>query len=104
MSNWKSNEPEVDIPQQANGWLGNNYERWVNEEYNALFLETAAELDPTKQAELFIALNDLVIGDIVVIPLVWRNGVTGVSKRLKGYARSVYEPDTWDVQNWYFEE
>jgi peptide/nickel transport system substrate-binding protein len=104
MSNWKSNEPEVDIPQQANGWLGNNYERWVNEEYNELFLQTAAELDPAAQADLFIALNDLVIGDIVVIPLVWRNGVTGVSKRLKGYARSVYEPDTWDVYNWYFEE
>ena len=104
MSNWKSNEPEVDIPQQSNGWLGNNYERWVNEEYNALFLETAAELDPDAQAELFIALNDLVIEEVVVIPLVHRNGVTGVSKRLRGYARSVYEPDTWDVQNWYFEE
>jgi len=104
MSGWKSDKPEIDIPQQSNGWSGDNYGRWVNEDYNALYLEAAAELDPEAQAEMFIAMNDLLIEEVVVIPLVHRNGVTGVSTRLLGYARSDYEPDTWDVQNWYFEE
>ena len=104
MSGWKSNEPDVDIPQQANNWSGDNYGRWVNEDYNALYEQAAVELDPEAQAELFIAMNDLLIEEVVVIPLVHRNEVTGVSSRLRGYTRSVYEPNTWDVSNWYFEE
>lgn len=104
MSGWKSDDPAVDIAQKANGWSGSNYNRWVNEDYNALYAKAAVALDPAEQAELFIAMNDLLIEEVVEIPLVHRNSVTGVSKKLKGYARSVYEPDTWDVFNWYFEE
>jgi hypothetical protein len=35
---------------------------------------------------------------------VQRNGVTGVSKKLKGYQQLPYDPDPRDIADWYFEE
>ena len=32
-------------------------------------------MDPVKRAALFIKMNDLVIQNVVVIPVLWRNGV-----------------------------
>ena len=34
-------------------------------------------MDPVKRAALFIRMNDLVIQNVVVIPVLWRNGVGG---------------------------
>ena len=31
------------------------------------------ELDPVRRAVLFIRMNDLLVEDVVVIPVVWRN-------------------------------
>ena len=39
------------------------------------------ELDPVKRAALFIAMNDLVIKDVVVIPVVTRPAVSAVGKQ-----------------------
>jgi peptide/nickel transport system substrate-binding protein len=104
MAGWKSTDPAVDIAQKANNWSGANYERWVNEEYNVLYEQATQELDPDTQAELFIAMNDMVVNEVVEIALVHRNGVSAASSKLRGYERSVYETDIFDVVNWYFEE
>jgi hypothetical protein len=49
-------------------------------------------------------MNDLVVNEVVEICLVQRNGVTGVSKKLKGYQQLPYDPDPRDIADWYFEE
>jgi peptide/nickel transport system substrate-binding protein len=104
MAGWKSDEPDKDLAQKANDWSGSNYNRWVNDEYNTLYRQAEQELDPAKQAELFIAMGELLVEEVVEIPLVHRAGVTGVNRQLKGYNRSPYEPDTYDVADWYLEE
>jgi peptide/nickel transport system substrate-binding protein len=104
MSAFKSNVPETDIAQQSNQWSGNNYNRWVNQEFNDLWISASAELDPVKQAELFIAMNDLVVGEVVRIGLVHRNGLSGYSKRIRGHIHSSWELAVYDIANWYAEE
>jgi peptide/nickel transport system substrate-binding protein len=104
MAGWKSDEPEVDLAQKSNDWSGNNYERWVNEEYNQLYNQAKVSLDPTEQARLFIAMNDLIVNEVVNIAQVHRQGVTGVNRRLRGYNQSPWTSDTYDIENWYFEE
>jgi peptide/nickel transport system substrate-binding protein len=104
MSGFKSNEPETDIAQQSNQWSGNNYNRWVNEEFNELWLQARTELDPDTQAELFIAMNDLVIQDVARIGLVHRGGLTGFSNRIKGHVDASWELEVYDIENWYAEE
>ena len=51
--------------------------RWRNDEYDKAFKAPQAELDPVKRAALFIAMNDLVVGDPGVIPVVYRPRVSG---------------------------
>jgi len=104
MSGFKSNEPETDLAQQSNQWSGNNYNRWVNEDYNKLWLQAKTELDPDTQQELFIGMNDLVVNEVVRIGLVHRNGLTGFSNRLKGHNDSSWEMEVYDIENWYAEE
>ncbi|GBD20550.1 Oligopeptide-binding protein AppA [bacterium HR28] len=91
---------EDNIAQKANNWSGNNYERWQNEEYDKLFEQAQIELDPKKQEELFIKMNDLVVNNVVVIPLVHRNSVSGRKKDLTGLELSRWTDETWNIANW----
>ena len=104
MAGFKSNEPETDIAQQANQWSGNNYNRWVNDEFNELWLQARTELDLDAQAELFIGMNDLVIEEVVRIGLVHRGGLVGYSNRMRGQVDSSWELEVYDIANWYAEK
>ncbi len=103
MSYWKSIDPAEDIAQKSNGWSGRNLSRWVNEDYNKLWEAASTELDPTKQAELFIKMNDMISDDVVTIPFIARKRVSGKNKRLQGNNPGPWTEDTWDVADWYFE-
>ena len=63
------------IAQQANHWSGRNVVRWSHAEYDRLWAQAAAELDPAARAALLIRMNDLLIEEVVIIPVVWRHGV-----------------------------
>src|SRR5262249_5971069 len=69
---------------KANKWQGRNITRWRSEEYDRAYTAADSELDPVKRAALFIKMNDLVIQNAVVIPVLWRSGVSGSSTRLRG--------------------
>jgi peptide/nickel transport system substrate-binding protein len=104
MAGFKSDDPERDIAQQANQWAGGNYNRWVNEDFNDLWLQAKTEMDPDTQAELFIAMNDLIINEVVRIGLVHRAIPDGFSKRIKGYTPSSWDVGFYDIANWYAED
>jgi peptide/nickel transport system substrate-binding protein len=91
------------IAQKANNWSGRNVVRWSNAEYDRLWKQAEAELDAVKRAALIIRMNDLLIEDVVLIPLVWRSGVRGVSHTLHGMALSDWDSDFWDLAYWYRE-
>ena len=46
--------------------------RWRNDEYDKAYRAAEGELDPVKRAALFIRMNDLVVAEQVVIPVVNR--------------------------------
>ena len=104
MSSFKSSDPAIDIAQKSNNWSGDNYGRWVNEEFNELWEQARVEMDPDKQAELFIQMNDLVINDVARIGLVHRSIPGAFSKRIKGHTHSRWECAMYDIANWYTEE
>jgi peptide/nickel transport system substrate-binding protein len=89
------------IAQKANHWSGRNIVRWSNPVYDQLWMHGAAEGDPVKRASLVIQMNDLLIDDVVIIPIVWRNGVRAVSRTLSGMAPTSWDSDVWDVAYWY---
>jgi len=103
VAGWKSIDPDVDLAQKSNQWAGGNIHRWVNEDFNKLYTQAVTELDEAKQVKLFWGMNDLVVNEIVVVPLVHRADVTANSKKLKGFKPSSWTPDVHDIANWYFE-
>ena len=75
-----------EIASKDNKWQGRNITRWRNEEYDKLYRAAEAEMDPVKRAALFIKMNDMVIQNVVVIPVVQRPRVAAVSNRLRARA------------------
>jgi peptide/nickel transport system substrate-binding protein len=88
-----------EIASKENKWQGRNITRWRSEEYDKIYRAAEAEMDPVKRAALFIKMNDLVIQNQVVIPVVQRPRVSAVSSRLR-VEQSGWYSDFWSLHNW----
>jgi peptide/nickel transport system substrate-binding protein len=91
-----------EVASKENKWQGRNITRWRSEEYDKVYRAAETEMDPVKRAALFIKMNDLVIQNVVVIPVVQRPRVAAVSSRLR-VEQSGWDSDFWALQNWYRE-
>ena len=102
MVRWYAGPDNEEIAQKENGWAGRNIHRWKSEEYDALYDEAKVESDPERQAELFIQMNDMVINENVVIPLVSPGNKQAYSRTLNAdnIAVSSFEFDYWNIANW----
>src|SRR5438477_7183791 len=65
---WTSDQ----IVNKANQWHGNNYSHWSNADYDQIYNQLKTETDATKRRDLIIKANDLLVGQVVVIPMVAR--------------------------------
>jgi peptide/nickel transport system substrate-binding protein len=90
-----------EVASKDNKWQGRNVTRWRNEEYDRTYKAADVELDPVKRAALFVKLNDLVIQHVVVIPVLWRNGVSASSARLRGMDLTGWDSTMWRLSHWY---
>jgi peptide/nickel transport system substrate-binding protein len=87
--------------QKENDWSLPNWSRYCNPEFDALFNQAAAELDPDKRTELFVRMNELLIRDVAVIPLVNTTLPTAISVDLKGYDATPWDVEVWKIADWY---
>jgi peptide/nickel transport system substrate-binding protein len=91
------------IAQKSNSWNGQNYGRYNNDEYNKLFEQVRLETDLEKAAEMFIQLNDIVINDIGVVPLVNRSAdkyAIANTLRDENVALGSFDLNYWNIANW----
>jgi len=91
-----------EIASKENKWQGSNPTRWRDQEYDETFRSAEGELDPVKRAALFIKMNDMVVEDAVVIPIVNRRSVAAISNKLKA-TLSGWDNDFWNLKDWYRE-
>jgi peptide/nickel transport system substrate-binding protein len=91
-----------EVASKDNKWQGRNITRWRNEEYDKLFKASESELDPVKRGALFIKMNDLVIQNVVVVPILHRRGVSAVGGALR-VELSGWDSDFWNLHNWFKE-
>jgi len=87
--------------QKENDWSLPNWSRYCNPEFDVLFHQAAAELDPDRRTELFVKMNELLIQDVAVIPLVNTTLPTGISLDLKGYDATPWDVEVWKIADWY---
>jgi peptide/nickel transport system substrate-binding protein len=89
------------LPQKSNKWAKLNYNRYVNKEFDALHEAAARELDAAKFAELVRKMNQLLVDDVAVIPLVERSDVSGARRNLRGVQLSGWASTLWALPFWH---
>ncbi|MDQ3657396.1 MAG: peptide ABC transporter substrate-binding protein [Chloroflexota bacterium] len=101
---WYAGPDGSNIAQSSNAWQGQNYQRYNNPEFDAMYDDLLVQTTLEAAAERLIGLNDILINDIVVIPEVNRETDNyGISKRLNNdnVALGVgFELSYWNVVNW----
>ena len=89
-----------EISQKANNWSGQNYSRYCNPDYDTLWQQVTAELDSDKRAELLIQMNDILVNDYAVLPIVHRANIDAVGNRLTGIDLTPWDLHTWNIGEW----
>ena len=100
LRSWRTSE----IASAENDWEGANVPRWFSLEYDDVYMELEdAPLGPGRE-DLIIELNDLLVENYVLIPLVNRATVSSaVSNRLKGVRLNAWDAELWNIHEWYRE-
>jgi peptide/nickel transport system substrate-binding protein len=97
---WLEQYTSRSIAAKANQWAGLNITRWRNDEYDRTWQAARAELDPVRRAAFIIRLNDLLIENVVLIPVVQRNWVDGVAHGLDVGERTPWDSAFWNLASW----
>lgn len=88
------------IPQKSNNWTGDNYSRYCNPEYDALWKQATTEINPEKQKQIWIKMNDMLVNNYIVIPLIHRAEVEGVNQKLTGVNLTPWDLTVWNIKDW----
>ncbi len=97
MANWASDQ----IPSPATQWQGNNMPRFVSPEYDAMVAKMAVTADLNERARLAKAMNDMLMQNYVMIPLVYRGRVSAHSNSLGGVKLNTWDSELWNAADWY---
>lgn len=100
---WYAGPDGENIAQASNDWSRINQMRYRNDEYDALFEDLRVETDATRQIELFIEMNDHLIDNNVLIPMVAVAERSACAKWLDEEAIQLgpFNLDYWNIANWY---
>ena len=85
-----------------NKWQGRNTSRWQNKDYDDLYHQAEKELDAVKRAAMYVKMNELVVGDHYILPVVYRPRVTAFKGNLVAFI-SGWDNDLWQLASWYRE-
>ena len=97
MANWACSE----IPGPENQWLGNNIQRSCVAEYDALVAEMSRTASLAERAGLARAMNDILVRNHYIIPLIWRGDVSAHADTLKGVRMNAWDSELWNVADWH---
>jgi peptide/nickel transport system substrate-binding protein len=86
---------------KANNWNLANPHRYCSKEYDAIVDQLQKETDPAKRKELFVAANDKLVNDGVVIPLIDRFTPSGYAKGLVGPTGPAFDSLLWNIAAWH---
>ncbi len=106
MVSWYAGPDGSNIAQQSNNWQGQNFMRYQNPEFDAAYEQLLTETDLEAAAGLLIQMNDILINDAALVPLVNRaadkyamaNSLIHDGQDNVGL--SPYEGNYWNIVNW----
>ncbi|MDE0334436.1 MAG: peptide ABC transporter substrate-binding protein [Defluviicoccus sp.] len=88
-------------PRPASQWQGANVPRYCSEAYDRLLTELAKTGDIAERARLAKAMNDMLVRDYVLIPLVHRGRVSAHARSLGGVRLNTWDSEIWNIADWH---
>ncbi len=93
-----------EIIDSTTGFSGSNVPRYSNPEFDALHAELSATGEQDARDALVVELNDILINDSVLIPLVWRGSVSAFANDIQGVdGLNGWDSEYWNVEEWFRE-
>ena len=97
LANWLCS----DSPRPDTQWQGGNIPRYCNPAYDALHKELTQTADLSERARIARELNDMLMQEVVMIPLVHRGRLSAHASSLGGVRLNVWDSELWNVADWY---
>ena len=88
-------------PRPATQWQGENINRFCDPTYDALHLQMAQTADINERGRIGRELNDILVQNYVVVPLVDRGRVDAHANSLGGVLLNVWDSGLWNIADWY---
>jgi peptide/nickel transport system substrate-binding protein len=88
------------IPSPKNGWQGENYSRYCDADYDKMIATLSKTQALPERAKIVKALNDKLVADGVIIPLVYRGLTSAYSNRLAGVRQDAWDSEIWNIADW----
>ena len=71
------------------------------DDYDALIAQLQKEGDPARRAQLSMQAQDMLLNDVVDIPIASRKIVSAYAKTLRGVDLNPWDSELWNVAGWY---
>ena len=89
-------------PTPDNNWTGSNTPRFCNADYDAILDELSGTAGEAARAALFVQLNDLLVQEYALIPLVYRSSAASAfHNSLGGVEMNGWDSEMWNIEDWY---
>ncbi|MDE0094879.1 MAG: peptide ABC transporter substrate-binding protein [Gammaproteobacteria bacterium] len=97
LANWLCS----DSPRPDTQWQGGNIPRYCNPAYDARHKELTQTAELSERARIARELNDMLMQEVVMIPLVHRGRLSAHASNLGGVRLNVWDSELWNVADWY---
>ncbi len=97
MASWKCSE----IPRPESQWQGQNIPRFCSEAYDAKSDELSQAVALEDRARLARELNDILVQEGALIPLVHRGSPAAHANSLGGVLMNDWDSEIWNIKDWY---
>ncbi len=88
-------------PHPDKQWQGENISRFCMEEYDALHARLTKTADLGERSSIARELNDMVVENGMMIPLVHRGRLSAHANSLGGVILNVWDSELWNVADWH---
>lgn len=89
-----------DAAQKANNWSLSNWARYCNPDFDAMFAELRTVIDPDERRELIVRMNDFLVEDAALIPLVHQAEASGLAPDIRGLDVTPWDVEVWNIGDW----
>lgn len=108
-NNFQGTDPEVYMagwvcdqnPGPHNQWLGTNIPRGCSAEFDGLVEQISITPPGEDRARIAKRLNDIIVQNHYMIPLIWRAAVSARSNSLAGVRMNPWDSELWNIADWH---